>query len=88
VASGGHPLGDYRSESFEPRLSIFVRERPITIELVEIARRMEVISIGKTPAELVRQTSSDRRLAGAGGSHEDDDEHRPVHRIGSPMGGL
>jgi hypothetical protein len=42
---------------------------------------MEVISVDKTPAQLLRQLSTDRRLAGAGGSHEDDDVNGPVHRL-------
>ena len=70
---------------FKPWLAIGIRQRLPLPHLLDIRRRMEVISVGKLPAQFVGQATTNRRFSRSGYAHDQDNHYAPFLSINRDM---
>jgi hypothetical protein len=58
----------------EPRQPILVVERNATVHLADIGGAVKIVGIREVPVEAPGQQGADGRLAGAGHTHDDEDQ--------------
>src|SRR5579863_2835130 len=79
---GRTPIHDLVSQTLEPGPAVFVVQRDAAFHLLDIFPRMEVVSVGKLPAQLLCQQASNQRLSGTSHAHHDHNHERsPATRV-------
>src|SRR5262245_44802819 len=76
-------FGDGAAHRAEPGPPVVVRERKAAMHLLDVGGRMHVVGVEEGPPETLGERAADRRLAGPGNAHDDDDPRVPRVRHSS-----
>ena len=73
-----HHIGNQSAQRREPGSTVVVGERVTLLHLLDVRGGMKFVAVVEGPAQCVGQRAADRRLAGAGHPHHDDDVNSDV----------